>query len=107
MLAAHRGLPSAELFTDLDQMEPGDLFYIHVMDETFAYEVDRIGTVLPDETEYLDIEEGEDYVTLLTCTPYGVNTHRLLVRGTRTEYAGKSQVEAVGRAEQEQKHPRT
>lgn len=107
VLAAHRGLPSAELFTDLDQMEEGDLFYIHVMDETFAYEVDRIETVLPEETEYLDIEEGEDYVTLLTCTPYGVNTHRLLVRGTRTEYTETSQAEAAGQAEQAQRETDT
>lgn len=94
VLAAHRGLPSAKLFTDLDQMEPGDLFYIHVMDETFAYEVDQIETVLPEETQYLDIEEGKDYVTLLTCTPYGVNTHRLLVRGIRTDYTERTQAEA-------------
>lgn len=86
VLAAHRGLPSAELFTDLDQLEIGDMFYLHVMGETLAYEVDQIETVLPHETEYLDIEEGEDYATLLTCTPYGVNTHRLLVRGRRAEY---------------------
>lgn len=86
VLSAHRGLPSAELFTDLDQVKEGDLFYITVLDETLAYEVDQILTVLPDEVEALAIEENEDYVTLVTCTPYAVNTHRLLVRGKRTEY---------------------
>lgn len=86
VLAAHRGLPSAKLFTDLDQMEKGDLFYIRVLDETLAYKVDKISVVLPEETEELEIVPGEDYVTLLTCTPYGINSHRLLVRGKRTEY---------------------
>lgn len=84
-LAAHRGLPSAKLFTDLDQMEEGDLFFIHILDETLAYEVDQILTVEPDQVDALDIVEGEDYCTLVTCTPYGVNSHRLLVRGHRTE----------------------
>ena len=86
VLAAHRGLPSAKLFTDLDQMEIGDIFFLHILGKTLAYKVDQIKTVLPSETEDLDIIKGEDYVTLLTCTPYGVNTHRLLVRGTRTKY---------------------
>lgn len=86
VLAAHRGLPSAKLFTDLDQMEIGDIFFLHILGKTLAYKVDQIKTVLPSETEDLDIIEGEDHVTLLTCTPYGVNTHRLLVRGTRTKY---------------------
>ncbi len=85
-LSAHRGLPSAKLFTDLDQITEGDKFYISILDETLAYEVDQILTVLPEETEDLAIEEGKDLVTLVTCTPYGVNTHRLLVRGVRTEY---------------------
>ena len=93
VLAGHRGLPSAKLFTDLDQMEVGDIFLIHVMDETLAYKVDQIKTVLPEETEDLDIIPGEDHVTLVTCTPYGVNTHRLLVRGIRTEYTEEIQEE--------------
>ena len=86
VLAAHRGLPNAKLFTDLDQMEVGDIFILHILGKNLAYKVDQIKTVLPEETSELDIVEGEDYVTLVTCTPYGVNTHRLLVRGTRTEY---------------------
>lgn len=86
VLAAHRGLPGAKLFTDLDQMEIGDKFYLHILGKTLAYKVDQIKTVLPDQTKALDIVEGEDHVTLLTCTPYGVNTHRLLVRGIRTRY---------------------
>ncbi len=83
VLAGHRGLPSAKLFTDLDQMEIGDVFSLSILDETLTYEVDQIKTVLPQETEDLAIDENEDYVTLITCTPYGVNTHRLLVRGHR------------------------
>lgn len=86
LISGHRGLPSAKLFTDIDQLEPGDLFYIHVFDEVIAYKVDKIDTVLPDQVETLGIEEGKDYVTLITCTPYGVNSHRLLVRGERTAY---------------------
>ena len=86
VLAGHRGLPSAKIFTDLDQMEIGDIFLIHVLDKTLAYKVDQIKTVLPEETGELDIIPGEDHVTLVTCTPYGVNTHRLLVRGIRTDY---------------------
>ena len=86
VLAAHRGLPSAKLFTDLDQVEIGDIFFLHILGKTLAYKVDQIKTVLPSETEDLDIIKGEDHVTLLTCTPYGVNTHRLLVRGPRTKY---------------------
>ena len=86
VLAAHRGLPSAKLFTDLDQLESGDKFYLHILGKTLAYKVDQIKTVLPSETDALDIVKGEDHVTLLTCTPYGVNTHRLLVRGIRTKY---------------------
>lgn len=86
VLAAHRGLPNAKLFTDLDQMEVGDIFILHILGKNLAYKVDQIKTVLPDETSELDIVEGKDLVTLVTCTPYGVNTHRLLVRGIRTEY---------------------
>ncbi|MCC8120642.1 MAG: class C sortase [Oscillospiraceae bacterium] len=83
VLSAHRGLPSARLFTDLDQMEVGDIFTITVLDQVLTYEVDQITIVLPDDVEDLYIEEGKDYCTLMTCTPYGVNTHRLLVRGVR------------------------
>ena len=85
VLAGHRGLPSAKIFTDLDQMKNGDIFLIHVLGKTLAYKVDQIKTVLPEESSELDIIEGEDHVTLVTCTPYGVNTHRLLIRGIRTE----------------------
>lgn len=85
VLAGHTGLPTAKLFTHLDKMKEGDLFYIHELDEILTYKVDRISVVLPDETDALQIEEGKDYVTLLTCIPYGVNSHRLLVRGERTE----------------------
>ncbi len=86
VLAAHRGLPNAKLFTDLDQMKPGDHFLLHVLDETLCYEVDKISVVKPEDTTALAVEDGQDLVTLLTCTPYGVNTHRLLIRGIRTEY---------------------
>ena len=86
VMSAHRGLPSAKLFTDLDQIVVGDQFYVHVLDEHLAYEVDQINTVLPEETSLLDIEPGQDLATLVTCTPYGVNTHRLLVRGHRVPY---------------------
>lgn len=85
VLSAHRGLPSAKLFSDLDKLEEGDTFTITVLDRVLTYEVDQIKIVEPSETEDLAITPGEDYCTLLTCTPYGVNTHRLLVRGTRTE----------------------
>ena len=86
VLSAHRGLPSAKLFTDLDQLKVGDTFYLHILDEVLAYEVDQILTVQPDETEALALEDGKDLVTLVTCTPYGVNSHRLLVRGHRVAY---------------------
>ena len=86
VLTGHRGLPSARLFTDLDRMKVGDRFYIYVLDQVLAYEVDEINTVLPDELQELQTVEGRDLVTLVTCTPYGVNTHRLLVRGTRVPY---------------------
>ena len=86
VLTGHRGLPSKLLFTDLDKMEMGDIFYLKILNETLAYQVDQILTVLPEETESLKIVNGEDYVTLVTCTPYAVNTHRLLVRGTRIPY---------------------
>lgn len=86
VISAHRGLPSAELFSDLDKMEIGDVFYIHILGETHAYEVDQIEVVEPIELSLLRVQEGKDYVTLLTCTPYGENTHRLLVRGKRVPY---------------------
>lgn len=85
VISAHRGLPSAELFTNLDQLEVGDTFYITVLDRVFTYEVDLITIVLPNEMQNLYMEEGEDYCTLMTCTPYGINTHRLLVRGHRAD----------------------
>lgn len=85
VISAHRGLPSAAMFTDLDMLQEGDHFYIHVLGETLAYEVDQILVVNPDEVSALTPEKEGDYVTLLTCTPYGVNTQRLLVRGHRVE----------------------
>ena len=87
VLSAHRGLPRAKLFTDLDKMECGDTFTITVLNKTITYQVDQIKVVNPDEVRNLTMEEGQDRCTLLTCTPYGVNTHRLLVRGTRIENA--------------------
>ena len=86
VLSAHSGLASSKLFSDIDQLAEGDTFYIHVLGEVLAYKVDAIHTVLPTDTRLLQIEEGEDYVTLVTCTPFGVNTHRLLVRGHRIPY---------------------
>ena len=83
VISAHRGLPSAKLFTNLDQLEVGDTFTITVLDRTLTYEVDNISIVLPTETDSLKVSEGKDYITLMTCTPYGINTHRLLVRGRR------------------------
>lgn len=100
VLAAHRGLPSARLFTDIDQLKQGDMFYIHVLDETMAYQVDQILDMVDKDDhetleEALQIQEGEDQVTLFTCTPYGVNSHRLLVRGTRVPYNGEEEVEST------------
>ena len=86
VLSAHSGMASAKLFSDIDQLVKGDVFYIHVLGEVLAYEVDQIATVLPSDTSLLQIEEGQDLVTLVTCTPFGVNTHRLLVRGHRVPY---------------------
>ena len=86
VISAHRGLPSAALFTDLDKLKEGDHFLISVLDEILCYEVDQISVVEPSETEALKVEDGKDLATLLTCTPYGVNSHRLLVRGHRVEY---------------------
>lgn len=86
ILTGHRGLPSAKLFTDLDKLSEGDRFYIHSLDKVLAYKVDQIKIVLPHETDDLQIVENKDYTTLITCTPYGVNTNRLLVRGERVEF---------------------
>lgn len=93
VLSAHSGMASAKLFTDIDQLVKGDVFYIHVLGEVLAYEVDQIATVLPGDTSLLQIEDGQDLVTLVTCTPFGVNTHRLLVRGHRVPYVPELVVE--------------
>lgn len=85
-ISAHRGLPSAKFFTDLDQMVEGDEFYLHILDDTLAYKIDQIKLVEPHQTEDIQIVEGQDYCTLITCHPYGVNSHRMLVRGVRTEF---------------------
>lgn len=86
VLTAHSGMASQKLFSDLDKLAEGDVFYVKVLGETLAYQVDQINTVLPHDTTFLGIEEGEDLCTLVTCTPFAVNTHRLLVRGTRIDY---------------------
>ena len=98
VLSAHRGLPSATLFTHLDRLEIGDTFRITVLDRALIYEVDQIKTVLPDEAGDLLITEGEDYCTLLTCTPYGINTHRLLVRGHRVASEDLRKIQVVSEA---------
>ena len=95
VLSAHSGMASAKLFSDIDQLEKGDVFYIHVLGDTLAYEVDSINTVLPTDTSLLQIEDGKEYVTLVTCTPFGINTHRLLVRGHRVPYVPEREVEAA------------
>ena len=95
VLSAHSGMASSKLFSDIDQLAEGDMFYIHVLGEVLAYEVDVINTVLPTDTRLLQIEEGKDYVTLVTCTPFGVNTHRLLVRGHRVPYVPEQEVPAA------------
>lgn len=92
IISAHRGLPSSRLFTDLDKMELGDTFTITVLNQTLTYQVDKIEVIEPKEVKSLEIIEGEDYVTLLTCTPYGINTHRLLVRGKRIENVNKKKL---------------
>ncbi len=86
VISGHRGLPSARMFTDLDKLDIGDTFQLHVLGDTLAYEIDQIVTVLPTEIEELYIHKGEDLCTLMTCTPYGINTHRLLLRGHRIPY---------------------
>ena len=93
VLSAHSGMASAKLFSDIDQLVKGDVFYIHVLGEVLAHEVDQIATVLPSDTSLLQIEEDKDYVTLITCMPFGVNTHRLLVRGHRVPYVPEMVVE--------------
>ncbi len=100
VVAAHRGLPSARLFTDIDQLEGGDQFYIHILDEILAYQVDKILPMVDKDDagtleEALRIEPGADQVTLFTCTPYGVNSHRLLVRGKRVPYSGEEEVTGI------------
>ena len=100
VLSGHRGLPTAKLFSNLDKLEEGDIFMIRTLDQTLTYEVDQIRIVLPDEVDDLKIEEGKDLCTLVTCTPYGINTHRLLVRGHRTKYVEK-------KVEEEQKKVQT
>ncbi len=95
VLSAHSGLASSKLFSDIDQLAVGDTFYIHVLGEVLAYEVDAIHTVLPTDTSLLQIEDNKDLVTLVTCTPFGVNTHRLLVRGHRVPYVPEQEVPAA------------
>lgn len=95
VLSAHSGMASAKLFSDIDQLTEGDVFYIHVLGEVLAYEVDAINTVLPTDTSLLQIEEGKDLVTLVTCTPFAINTHRLLVRGHRVPYVPEQEAEAA------------
>ena len=100
VLSGHRGLPSAKLFTDIDQLKEGDQFMLEVLGDTLTYEVDQIKVVLPDELEDIEIEEGQDLCTLVTCTPYGVNTHRLLVRGHRVDTVEQNHVRIVSDAVQ-------
>lgn len=95
VLSAHSGMASSKLFSDIDQLTEGDVFYIHVLGDTLAYEVDSIHTVLPTDTSLLQIEDGKDYVTLVTCTPFGINTHRLLVRGHRVPYTPEQETEVA------------
>ena len=95
VLSAHSGMASSKLFSDIDQLAVGDTFYIHVLGEVLAYKVDTINTVLPTDTSLLQIEDGKDLVTLVTCTPFGVNTHRLLVRGHRVPYTPEQEATAV------------
>ena len=95
VLSAHSGMASSKLFSDIDQLTEGDMFYIHVLGEVLAYKVDAIHTVLPTDTSLLQIEDNKDLVTLVTCTPFGVNTHRLLVRGHRVPYVPEQEVPAA------------
>lgn len=98
VLSGHRGLPSAKLFTDLDEMKEGDLFTLDILDEVLTYEVDQIRVVKPSEVDDLVVTEGKDYCTLVTCTPYGINTHRLLVRGHRIVTENPHEVRVVSEA---------
>lgn len=100
IISGHTALPSAELFNNLSDVEKGDVFYIHVLNETLAYEVDQIKVVLPDNIEDLFIDRNEDYVTLVTCTPYGINSHRLLVRGRRIPYEEAEAITPVQQVEE-------
>ena len=95
VLSAHSGVASSKLFSDIDQLAEDDMFYIHVLGEVLAYKVDAVHTVLPTDTSLLQIEDGKDYVTLVTCTPFGVNTHRLLVRGHRVPYTPEQEAEVA------------
>ena len=95
VLSAHSGMASSKLFSDIDQLAEGDMFYVHVLGDTLAYEVDSINTVLPTDTSLLQIADGKDYVTVVTCTPFGVNTHRLLVRGYRVPYVPEQEAPAA------------
>ena len=95
VLSAHSGMASSKLFSDIDQLKLGDAIFVHVLGDTLAYEVDSINTVVPTDTSLLQIEDGKDYVTLVTCTPFGVNTHRLLVRGHRVPYTPEQEAAAV------------
>ena len=95
VLSAHSGMASSKLFSDIDQLAEGDTFYIHVLGEALAYKVDAINTVLPTDTSLLQIADGKDLVTLVTCTPFGINTHRLLVRGHRVPYTPEQEASAV------------
>lgn len=104
VLSGHRGLPSAKLFTDLDQLEVGDTFTIKVLDQVLTYQVDQIKTVLPEETQDLAIDPDKDYVTLVTCTPYAINTHRLLVRGVRIPTPEKTEAKSAETGKNEKKH---
>ena len=100
VISGHRGLPSAKLFTDLDQMEEGDLFMMRVLDETLTYEVDQIRIVQPEDLSDLEIDEDKDLCTLVTCTPYGINSHRLLVRGHRVENLKEDTIRVTADAQQ-------
>ena len=100
VLSGHTGLPEAELFSNLEEMVEGDVFYIHVLGETLAYEVDQIKVVEPSDTSDLQIEADHDYVTLVTCTPYGINSHRLLVRGTRIPYDASAKAAGEAQAQE-------
>mgnify|MGYP000831627975 CR=1 FL=1 len=95
VLSAHSGMASSKLFSDIDQLAEGDTFYIHVLGDALAYKVDAVHTVLPTDTSRLQIEDGKDYVTLVTCTPFGINTHRLLVRGHRVPYTPEQETEVA------------